>query len=147
MSLLVHGRKHQPFSSIHGYWVFGSVLSSCCPQTKLGPDFSLYQAVRLSYHALDPSVSTGIYIPFQPSSTYVPCARDTMDNEKYIHETQSPDSAPEEYTRKQSIHTAPLDATPKSRWERSWPTIACGSGLFSDGYLNGYVVSPFAARV
>jgi hypothetical protein len=25
----------------------------------------------------------------------------------------------------------------KSRWERSWPTIACGAGLFSDGYLNG----------
>ena len=27
----------------------------------------------------------------------------------------------------------------KTRWERSWPTIACGAGLFSDGYLNGYV--------
>lgn len=23
----------------------------------------------------------------------------------------------------------------KSRWERSWPTIACGAGLFSDGYV------------
>lgn len=65
-----------------------------------------------------------------------------MDNEKYINETQSPGVVPEDdYRRKQSIHTAPLDATPKSRWERSWPTIACGSGLFSDGYLNGYVVS------
>ena len=31
----------------------------------------------------------------------------------------------------------PLDALPKGRWERSWPTIACGAGLFSDGYLNG----------
>lgn len=33
----------------------------------------------------------------------------------------------------------PLDANlgGKSRWERSWPTIACGAGLFSDGYLNG----------
>lgn len=31
----------------------------------------------------------------------------------------------------------PLDAVPKSRWERSWPVIACGAGLFSDGYLNG----------
>jgi hypothetical protein len=30
-----------------------------------------------------------------------------------------------------------LDALPKTRWERSWPTIACGAGLFSDGYLNG----------
>lgn len=25
---------------------------------------------------------------------------------------------------------------PKSRWERSWPVIACGAGLFSDGYLS-----------
>ena len=30
-----------------------------------------------------------------------------------------------------------LDNTNKSRWERSLPTIACGAGLFSDGYLNG----------
>lgn len=32
----------------------------------------------------------------------------------------------------------PLEDIQKSRWERSWPTIACGAGLFSDGYLNGY---------
>lgn len=32
---------------------------------------------------------------------------------------------------------APLEDTAKGRWERSWPTIACGAGLFSDGYLNG----------
>lgn len=31
----------------------------------------------------------------------------------------------------------PLENITKSRWERSWPTIACGAGLFSDGYLNG----------
>lgn len=31
----------------------------------------------------------------------------------------------------------PLDALPKSRWERSWPVIACEAGLFSNGYLNG----------
>ncbi|EED23306.1 MFS phospholipid transporter (Git1), putative [Talaromyces stipitatus ATCC 10500] len=35
----------------------------------------------------------------------------------------------------------PLDALPKSRWERSWPVIACGAGLFSDGYLNGIIGS------
>lgn len=34
---------------------------------------------------------------------------------------------------------APLENLEKSRWERSWPTIACGAGLFSDGYLNGGV--------
>ena len=32
----------------------------------------------------------------------------------------------------------PLENIQKGRWERSWPTIACGAGLFSDGYLNGY---------
>ena len=33
----------------------------------------------------------------------------------------------------------PLEQVEKSRWERIWPTIACGAGLFSDGYLNSYV--------
>lgn len=31
--------------------------------------------------------------------------------------------------------------TEKNRWERLWPVIACGAGLFSDGYLNN--VCPF----
>lgn len=30
----------------------------------------------------------------------------------------------------------PLATIPKSRWERIWPVLACGSGLFSDGYIN-----------
>ncbi len=55
-----------------------------------------------------------------------------MENEKTITEGYAP-----EQDRRLSIHAAPLDATPKTRWERSWPTIACGAGLFSDGYLNG----------
>lgn len=36
-----------------------------------------------------------------------------------------------------SFEETPLENLPKGRWERSWPTIACGAGLFSDGYLNG----------
>lgn len=36
-----------------------------------------------------------------------------------------------------AIHGTPLADQQKSRWERSWPTIACGAGLFSDGYVNG----------
>lgn len=27
----------------------------------------------------------------------------------------------------------PLEDHQKTRWERSWPVIACGAGLFSDG--------------
>ncbi|KAK2811253.1 hypothetical protein FQN50_002350 [Emmonsiellopsis sp. PD_5] len=34
-----------------------------------------------------------------------------------------------------------LTNTQKGRWERSWPTIACGAGLFSDGYLNNVIGS------
>lgn len=35
----------------------------------------------------------------------------------------------------QGRSSIPLDQLPKGRWERSWPTIACGAGLFSDGYV------------
>ncbi|KAJ5669664.1 Glycerophosphodiester transporter GIT2 [Penicillium macrosclerotiorum] len=37
------------------------------------------------------------------------------------------------------LDVVPLDQLQKGRWERSWPTIACGAGLFSDGYLNGVI--------
>lgn len=50
--------------------------------------------------------------------------------------TKSVGSSPQLDER--AVHEVPLDQVPKSRWERSWPTIACGAGLFSDGYLNGY---------
>lgn len=45
------------------------------------------------------------------------------------------DSSPER--NEAAIHGTPLEDHQKSRWERSWPTIACGAGLFSDGYVNG----------
>ncbi|KAI9749110.1 MAG: mRNA cap guanine-N7 methyltransferase [Chaenotheca gracillima] len=35
----------------------------------------------------------------------------------------------------------PLDTIEKGRWERLWPVIACGAGLFSDGYLNNVIGS------
>lgn len=34
-----------------------------------------------------------------------------------------------------------ITETDKSQWERLWPVIACGAGLFSDGYLNGVIGS------
>ena len=48
------------------------------------------------------------------------------------------DSSPER--DEVAVHGKPLENHEKGRWERSWPTIACGAGLFSDGYLNGYAV-------
>ncbi|KAL1985985.1 hypothetical protein VTN96DRAFT_7120 [Rasamsonia emersonii] len=38
-----------------------------------------------------------------------------------------------------NLGVVPLEDLPKGRWERSWPVIACGAGLFSDGYLNGVI--------
>ena len=45
------------------------------------------------------------------------------------------DSSPER--AEAATHGPPLEDHQKGRWERSWPTIACGAGLFSDGYVNG----------
>jgi len=39
------------------------------------------------------------------------------------------------------VRRASLADTGKSRWERLWPVIACGAGLFSDGYLNAIIGS------
>ena len=66
-----------------------------------------------------------------------------MDSEKHIHETTLPSSQNQstDPERELGLHSAPLAETPKGRWERSWPTIACGAGLFSDGYLNGVIGS------
>lgn len=33
-------------------------------------------------------------------------------------------------------HEDPLANIPKTKWEKLWPAMACGSGLFSDGYIN-----------
>ena len=134
------GRKHRPSNRS-----LDSVCLILCHPTAVTAEarstLFLYQAAALlpCPRLFPPCV---VSISPQDNPQHTSRVRDTMDNEKYINETQLPDSAPEhDYGRKRSIHTAPLDATPKSRWERSWPTIACGSGLFSDGYLNGYVVS------
>ncbi|OKL56184.1 hypothetical protein UA08_08444 [Talaromyces atroroseus] len=59
-----------------------------------------------------------------------PAAAAQADYEKHPEALQAPD-----------VDDIPIDALPKSRWERSWPVIACGAGLFSDGYLNGIIGS------
>lgn len=33
----------------------------------------------------------------------------------------------------------PSENLDESRWEHLWPTIACGTGLFSDGYLQSVI--------
>ena len=56
---------------------------------------------------------------------------DTSYDTKHSNYNDKPDQ------RQLSVTSQNLQDLPKSRWERSWPTIACGAGLFSDGYLNG----------
>lgn len=39
----------------------------------------------------------------------------------------------------QTVRRSSISQTEKGRWERLWPVIACGAGLFSDGYLNNII--------
>ena len=45
-------------------------------------------------------------------------------------------SQPERTAEKDVEQPGSVARTEKGRWERLWPVIACGAGLFSDGYLN-----------
>jgi hypothetical protein len=66
-----------------------------------------------------------------------------MDFEKRIEESKLPESRQyhADHERDLAVHTAPLAEVPKNRWDRVRPVIACGAGLFSDGYLNGVIGS------
>ncbi|OAX78309.1 hypothetical protein ACJ72_07386 [Emergomyces africanus] len=57
--------------------------------------------------------------------------------------SDSPSDAAPKTQEKNSeiIQKAELGNIQKGRWERSWPIIACGAGLFSDGYLNSIIGS------
>lgn len=57
------------------------------------------------------------------------------DEKTYIQE--SPESSS---VHPESPESEVVEKLSDSRWERVWPVLACGAGLFSDGYLNG--VSP-----
>jgi hypothetical protein len=54
------------------------------------------------------------------------------------HESYDNDNTKSDVERRASVAR-----TEKGRWERLWPVIACGAGLFSDGYLNN-VRLPYA---
>lgn len=53
--------------------------------------------------------------------------------------TKMPSHRPSDPKDAQVDIAPPLENVEKSRWERSWPTIACGAGLFSDGYLQAVI--------
>ncbi|KAG9245523.1 MFS phospholipid transporter-like protein Git1 [Calycina marina] len=48
-----------------------------------------------------------------------------------------------------SDHNDPLANTGKSQWQRIWPVLVCGGGLFSDGYINNVIgsVSTILSRI
>jgi hypothetical protein len=65
-----------------------------------------------------------------------------MDHDKNFVDSKLPASTDYDTDREHVAgRDAPLAEIPKGRWERSWPVIACGAGLFSDGYLNGVIGS------
>jgi len=43
-------------------------------------------------------------------------------------ETAVTDTAPE-------LNEDPLATVPKNKWGKIWPVLACGSGLFAEGYV------------
>jgi hypothetical protein len=49
---------------------------------------------------------------------------------------KQPDSYDNNNAKDDVERRASVARTEKGRWERLWPVIACGAGLFSDGYLN-----------
>jgi hypothetical protein len=44
------------------------------------------------------------------------------------------------------VNETPVEVSTKTWWQRRAPVIACGSGLFSDGYLNGVRADSFLAE-
>jgi hypothetical protein len=66
-----------------------------------------------------------------------------MDHDKNLVDSKLPASTEYDADRERTAagQDAPLAELPKGRWERSRPVIACGAGLFSDGYLNGVIGS------
>lgn len=46
---------------------------------------------------------------------------------------------PPEETTEPYASEVPLDAIQKPFWQRIWPVLACGAGLFSDGYLQSVI--------
>lgn len=63
--------------------------------------------------------------------------RDVRDEKDVVVDPAGYSSDPHDHSPPAYDRGTPLENLEKSRWERSWPTIACGAGLFSDGYLNG----------
>ena len=66
-----------------------------------------------------------------------------MNDAKRIEESNFPASHDYDTDNERDVvyRNIPIAELPRGRWERSWPVIACGAGLFSDGYLNGVIGS------
>ena len=56
-----------------------------------------------------------------------------MDFEKAPHGTTALSKRDGVVVAGEADREVPLVELPKGRWDRSWPVIACGAGLFSDG--------------
>ena len=61
-----------------------------------------------------------------------------MTKETFI-DSQGIQAAPLTELTNNSDVEAPLVENEKTRWERLRPALACGAGLFSDGYLQAVI--------
>ena len=39
------------------------------------------------------------------------------------------------------LNEDPLASIPKNKWQKIWPVLACGSGLFAEGYVQSVRVA------
>jgi hypothetical protein len=40
------------------------------------------------------------------------------------------------------LNEDPLATVPKNKWQKIWPVLACGSGLFAEGYVQSVCFLP-----
>ncbi|KAF2870404.1 major facilitator superfamily domain-containing protein [Massariosphaeria phaeospora] len=58
---------------------------------------------------------------------------------KAMHPTRATDVDVEGHDGSHGAGTTTTTTRQKGKWEKLWPIVACGAGLFSDGYLNNII--------
>lgn len=106
-----------------------SATSSCAARvTSFIPGCRPFDLLLHSSHALHRTLALSCLL--EKASAAISAMASEKDTK--LNETTSPEVVAD-------VENPPLENHEKSRWERSWPVIACGAGLFSDGYLQSVI--------